>query len=169
MPTDVIGLDWADVAIAFGNISKVSVFSADNFEVSKIAKSVKGADSLAVWVHGEKDTQLKECKSVVETIMKGAGRRVDLVWTAGLQSKKQVFVLAGWKPKGKISKETLKSAVDAKTKELGTGDFDIKKWVEETRAKLAKKSKGKYKPKICKECGADKGLSEFQKVLFGVK
>ncbi len=154
MPTDIIGLDWSDVSAAFDGASKISVFSADNFEVGEISKSVKGADCMAIWVHGEKNTQLKECQAVVEAIVKEANGNANMLWAAGLQGKKQVFVLAGWKPKGRISKETLKSAVDAKVKEIGMGNFDTKKWAEETKARLAKieKTEGK-KPEVCKECG----------------
>lgn len=160
MANELIGIDWSDVSEAFSGTSKIATFSADNFEVGEISKFVKGADSLAIWVHGEKGTQLKECQAVVEAITKEANSDANMVWAAGLQGKKQVFVLAGWKPKGKISKETLTSAVDAKIKELKMGDFDIKKWAEVTKTKLTKQVKGKHKLEICKECGQPKDDSQ---------
>ena len=151
---DLIGIDSADFVAAFDGCAKICAFSGS---VDEIAGNVKGADALAIWVYGRGDTKMSECTNIVEKISSQANNNVNAVWAAGLGEKKPIIAVAGWKPKGSISKETLKSAVDAKVKELGTKNFDVKKWAEETKATFVKLSKDEgEKPEVCKECGREK-------------
>lgn len=160
---DLIGIDSADFVAAFDGCAKICAFSGS---VDEIAGNVKGADALAIWVYGRGDTKMSECTKIVEKISSQANNNVNAVWAAGLGEKKPIIAVAGWKPKGSISKETLKSAVDAKVKELGTKNFDVKKWAEETKATFVKLSKDEgEKPEVCKECGRLKNGMGFEDIF----
>jgi len=160
---DLIGIDSADFVAAFDGCAKICAFSGS---ADEIASNVKSADALAIWVYGNKDMKMGECAKIVEKVASQANKNANAVWAAGLGEKKPIIAVAGWKPKGSISKETLKSAVDAKVKELGTKDFDIKKWAEEMKAKFDKMPKGKpQKPEVCKECGRLKNGMGFEDIF----
>ncbi|MBI4095710.1 MAG: hypothetical protein HY438_02520 [DPANN group archaeon] len=99
MANDLVELDGLDLSAAFRRTTRISAFTTEGFDTSEISKSVKGADALAMWISGDKNMALNDCKAVVETLASCVNKKANVVWSAGLSGQKRIMVLAGWKPK----------------------------------------------------------------------
>ncbi|MBI2041267.1 MAG: hypothetical protein HYT16_04160 [DPANN group archaeon] len=97
MANELVQLDGSDLSATFKGTTKISALTAEGFDTSKISKSVKGADALAMWISGDKSMVLDDCKAVVETLASCVDKKANVVWSASLSGKKHIVVLAGWR------------------------------------------------------------------------